>query len=127
MAAGWLATAWDQNAAMRVLSPVAVALEETAIGWVRELLGLPEGTGGVVVTGATMANFSALAAARHMLLKRLDWNVEDDGLYGAPEVTVAVSEEAHSSLLKALALLGLGKKRVVRVPVDGQGRMRADA
>jgi len=127
MAAGWLVTAWDQNAAMRVLSPVAVALEETAIGWVRELLGLPEGTGGVVVTGATMANFCALAAARHAILKRAGWNVEDDGLYGAPEITVVVGEEAHSSLLKALALLGLGKKRVVRVPVDGQGRMRADA
>jgi glutamate/tyrosine decarboxylase-like PLP-dependent enzyme len=127
MAAAWLVAAWDQNAAMRVLSPVAVALEETAIGWVRELLGLPDGVGGVVVTGATMANFCALAAARHTLLKRAGWNVEDDGLFGAPEITVVVSEEVHSSLLKALALLGLGKKRVVRVPVDGQGRMRADA
>jgi glutamate/tyrosine decarboxylase-like PLP-dependent enzyme len=127
MAAGWLVNAWDQNAAMRVLSPVSVALEETAIGWVRELLGLPEGAGGVVVTGATMANFCALAAARHSLLKRAGWNVEDDGLFGAPEIRVVVGEEVHTSLLKALAMLGLGKKRIVRVPVDGQGRMRADA
>ena len=127
MAAGWLTAAWDQNAAMRVLSPVAVALEETAIGWVRELLGLPEGTGGVVVTGATIANFCALAAARHALLKRAGWNVEDDGLFAAPEITVVVGEEVHMSLLKALAMLGLGRKRVVRVPVDAQGRMRADA
>jgi glutamate/tyrosine decarboxylase-like PLP-dependent enzyme len=127
MAAGWLVNAWDQNAGMRVLSPVAVALEETAIGWVRELLGLPDGTGGAVVTGATMANFCALAAARHALLKRAGWNVEEDGLFDAPPITVVVGEEVHSSLLKALAMVGLGKKRVVRVPVDKQGRMRADA
>jgi glutamate/tyrosine decarboxylase-like PLP-dependent enzyme len=127
MAAGWLVNAWDQNAGLRVLSPVAVALEETAVGWVRELLGLPEGAGGVAVTGATMANFCCLAAARHMLLKRAGWNVEDDGLFGAPELKVVVGEEVHSSLVKALGMLGLGRKRVVRVPVDGQGRMRADA
>lgn len=126
-AAAWLAAAWDQNAGMRVLSPVSVALEETAIAWVRELLGLPHEANGALVTGATMANFSALAAARHALLARAGWNVEDDGLFGAPEITVIVGDEAHSSLLKALSMLGLGKKRVVRVPVDGQGRMRADA
>jgi glutamate/tyrosine decarboxylase-like PLP-dependent enzyme len=127
MAAGWLVNAWDQNAAMRVLSPVSVTLEETAIGWVRELLGLPAGATGICVTGATMANFCALAAARHTLLKRKGWNVEDDGLFGAPEIKVIVGDEAHSSLLKALAMLGLGKNRVIRVPVDGQGRMRGDA
>ena len=127
MAAGWLVNAWDQNAAMRVLSPVSAALEETAIDWVRDLLGLPAGTAGICVTGATMANFCALAAARHMLLKRKGWNVEEDGLFGAPEIKVVVADEAHSSLLKALALLGLGKNRVIRVPVDSQGRMRGDA
>jgi glutamate/tyrosine decarboxylase-like PLP-dependent enzyme len=74
-----------------------------------------------------MANFCALAAARHALLKRAGWNVEDDGLFGAPEITVVVGDEVHTSLLKALAMLGLGKKRIVRVPVDAQGRMRADA
>ena len=127
MAAGWLVNAWDQNAAMRVLSPVAVALEETAIGWVSDLLGLPEGTTGICVTGATMANFCALAAARHAVLKRRGWDIEEDGLFGAPEIKVVVGDEVHSSLLKALALLGLGKNRVVRVPVDSQGRMRSDA
>jgi len=127
LAASWLVSAWDQNAAMRVLSPVSVALEETAIDWVRDLLGLPVGTTGICVTGATMANFCALAAARHSLLKRKGWNVEEDGLFGAPEIKVVVADEAHSSLLKALALLGLGKNRVIRVPVDGQGRMRGDA
>jgi glutamate/tyrosine decarboxylase-like PLP-dependent enzyme len=127
LAAAWLVTAWDQNAAHHVQSPVAAQLEETAIDWVRELMGLPEGTGGAVVAGATMANFSGLAAARHILLKRAGWDVEADGLFGAPPVTVVVGEEVHQSVIKALGMLGLGRKRVVRVPVDGQGRMRADA
>ena len=127
MAAAWLVNAWDQNAAFQVQSPVAITLEETALEWVREMFGLPEGTGGAVVTGATMANFSALAAARHSLLGRAGWDVEADGLFGAPPVTVVVGEEVHSSLIKALGMLGLGRNRVVRVPVDGQGRMRADA
>ena len=127
MAAAWLVTAWDQNAAMRVQSPVAAALEETALDWVRQMLGLPEGCGGAVVTGATMANFCGLAAARNALLKRAGWDVENDGLFGAPPLTVVIGEEAHSSLIKSLGMLGLGRSRVVRVPVDGQGRMRADA
>jgi len=127
LAASWLVSAWDQNSAMHVQSPAAVELEETAIDWVRDLLGLPEGCGGAVVTGATMANFSALAAARHALLERAGWDVEGDGLFGAPQITVVIGDEAHSSLIKALGLLGLGRCRVVRVPTDGQGRMRADA
>jgi glutamate/tyrosine decarboxylase-like PLP-dependent enzyme len=127
LAAAWLVSAWDQNAAMRVQSPVAVALEETALEWVRQMLLLPEGCGGAVVTGATMANFCGLAAARHALLERAGWDVENDGLFGAPAITVVIGEEAHSSLIKALGMLGLGRSRVVRVPVDGQGRMRADA
>jgi glutamate/tyrosine decarboxylase-like PLP-dependent enzyme len=127
LAAAWLATAWDQNAAHHAQSPVAAQLEETAIDWVRELFGLPEGTGGAVVTGATMANFSGLAAARHTLLERAGWDVEADGLFGAPPITVVVGEEVHQSVIKALGMLGMGRKRVVRVPVDGQGRMRADA
>ncbi len=127
LAASWLVSTWDQNAAFFVQSPVAVTLEEVALEWVRQLLGLPEGTGGAVVTGATMANFSALAAARHALLAKAGWDVEADGLFGAPPITVVVSEEAHASVGKALGLLGLGRNRVVRVPVDGQGRMRADA
>ena len=127
MAAGWMVSAWDQNAAMNVQSPTAAALEETAIEWTRDMLGLPEGTAGAVVTGATMANFCSLAAARHKLLERAGWDVENDGLFGAPELTVVIGEEAHSSLIKALGMLGLGRKRVVRVPVDGHGRMRADA
>ena len=127
LAASWLVSAWDQNAAHHAQSPVAAELEETAIDWVREIFGLPAGTGGAVTTGATMANFSALAAARHTLLQRAGWDVEADGLFGAPPITVVVGEEVHQSVVKALGLLGLGRKRVVRVPVDSQGRMRADA
>jgi len=127
LAAAWLVSAWDQNAAFQVQSPVNAALEETALGWVRELLGLPEGCGGAVVTGATMANFCCLAAARHALLTRAGWDADNDGLFGAPPITIVVGEEVHASLVKALGLLGLGRKRVVRVPTDGQGRMRADA
>lgn len=127
LAAAWMVSAWDQNAAMHCQSPTAITLEDVALGWVRELLGLPEGTGGAVVTGATMANFCGLAAARRALLERAGWDAESDGLFGAPEITVVIGGEAHSSVIKALGMLGLGRNRVVRVPVDDQGRMRADA
>jgi glutamate/tyrosine decarboxylase-like PLP-dependent enzyme len=126
VAATWIASAWDQNAALRVMSPVAAALEDVALGWVRDALGLPAECGGSVVTGASMANFSGLAAARHALLERSGWDVENDGVFGAPQLTVVVGDEVHASLLKALGLLGLGRKRVIRVPADEQGRMRAD-
>ena len=126
VATNWLATAWDQNAGPSSGSPVATALEDIAIQWIRELLGLPAGTGGTFVTGASMANFCGLAAARHALLDRLGWNVERDGLFGAPPITVVVGEEAHAALLKALSLLGLGRERVIRIPTDPQGRMRPD-
>lgn len=127
IAAGWLATAWDQNACFRSASPIAAALEDVALGWIGDVLGLPAGFGGAFVTGATMANFSGLAAARHALLARLGWDVEANGLFGAPELRVVVGEEVHVSLLKALAMLGLGRDRVIRVPVDRQGRMRPEA
>jgi len=127
MAASWLVSAWDQNAAFFVQSPTAITLEEVALEWVRDLLNLPAGTGGAVVTGATMANFSALAAARHKILEQQGWDVESEGLFGAPPINVVVGEEVHASVVKALGMLGLGRNRVVRVPVDGQGRMRADA
>ncbi|MFN0102364.1 MAG: pyridoxal phosphate-dependent decarboxylase family protein [Bryobacteraceae bacterium] len=127
LAASWMVSAWDQNAALRVMSPTAAAFEDTALEWTRELLGLPAGSAGAVVTGATMANFTGLAAARHALLDRAGWDVENEGLFGAPPLTVVVGEEVHVSLVKALGLLGLGRRRVVRVPVDEQGRMKADA
>jgi len=127
LAANWLAGAWDQNAGMIVGSPVAAQLEDVAMGWLLDLLGLPAGCGCGVVTGATMANFGGLAAARHALLARAGWDAESQGLFGAPPITVIVGEEVHVSVLKALTLLGLGRDRVTRVPVDGQGRMIAGA
>ncbi|HXV85507.1 MAG TPA: pyridoxal-dependent decarboxylase [Gemmatimonadales bacterium] len=126
VAANWLAGAWNQNAGIVVLSPVAARLEEVAIRWITELFGLPAGTGAGFVTCATQANFSGLAAARHALLAGQGWNVETQGLFGAPPITVVVGDEVHVSVLKALTLLGMGRERVVRVPVDRQGRMRAD-
>lgn len=127
LAANWLAGAWDQNAAMQVMSPVAARLEEVVLEWMVDVLGLPPGSGAGFVTGTTMANFSALAAARTALLKRAGWDVEEDGLFGAPPIHVVVSDEVHVSLLKALSMLGLGRSRVTRVPVDDQGRIRLDA
>ena len=127
VAANWLAAAWDQNAAFHSVTPAAALLEQVSLRWLVELLGLPGGCGAGFVTGATTANLGALAAARHAVLTKAGWNVEAEGLFGAPPVTVIVGEEAHSTLFKALGILGLGRKRVVRVPVDGQGRMRADA
>lgn len=127
MAASLLAGVWDQNGAYRVMSPVAAALEEVSAGWLCDLFGLPAGAGAGFTTGATMANLTALAAARHAVLRSAGWDVEQDGLFGAPAIRVVVGGEVHASVLKALSLLGLGRARVERVAVDSQGRMRADA
>ena len=127
MAANMLACVWDQNAVLETASPVASFIEEVCRKWLVALLGLPSQTAAGFVTGATMANFTGLAAARHALLDRQGWDVESRGLFGAPEIRVIVGEEVHVSLLKALSMLGLGRDRVVRVPADDQGRMRADA
>jgi glutamate/tyrosine decarboxylase-like PLP-dependent enzyme len=126
MAASWLASAWDQNAGLRVMSPVGVELEDVVLGWICEALNLPAGCDGGLVTGATTANFTALAAARYALLKKAGWDVAEDGMFGAPPIEVVVGAEAHASVLKALSLAGLGKRRVTIVEADGQGRMRAD-
>jgi len=125
LAANWLAGAWDQCPGLFAASPIGTVLEEVSLGWLLDVLKLPPGSGGAFVTGATMANFSALAAARHSVLARAGWDVEADGLFGAPPITVVVGDEAHPSLIKALGMLGLGRSRLVRVPVDDQGRMRA--
>jgi glutamate/tyrosine decarboxylase-like PLP-dependent enzyme len=127
LAAGVLAGAWDQNTAKAAVTPGTAKVEDVALRWLLEALSLPSGAGGAFVTGATMANFTALAAARHAVLARAGWDVERRGLYGAPPMTLVVGAEVHVSVLKALALLGLGRERVVTVPVDGQGRMRPDA
>lgn len=125
LAANWLAGAWDQNTALYNITPATSHLEKVALGWLLDVLGLPGNAGAGFVTGATAANFTCLAAARHSVLKRAGWNVEAQGLFGAPEITVVIGDEAHPTLIKSLGLLGLGRNRVVRVPVDNQGRMNA--
>lgn len=127
LAANWLAAAWDQNTGLYKVTPGTAYLEIVALRWLLEVLKLPLQSGGAFVTGATVANFTALAAARHAVLKNAGWNVEAEGLFGAPPITVIIGEEAHPTLFKSLGLLGLGRSRVVKVPVDGQGRMRAEA
>jgi len=126
VAANMIATAWDQNSARSDVTPGTARVEAVALRWLVEVLALPAGTAGGFVTGATLANFTALAAARHALLAREGWDVEARGLFGAPEIEVVVGAEVHVSVHKALSLLGLGKARVTVVPADAQGRMRAD-
>jgi glutamate/tyrosine decarboxylase-like PLP-dependent enzyme len=127
LGANWLASAWNQNAGLYATSPLGARLEDTALRWTRELLGLPEGAEGGFVSGCTMANFTGLAAARHALLASVGWDVEEQGLSGAPPIRVVVGDEVHVSMLKAISLAGLGRGRVVRVPVDSQGRMKSDS
>jgi glutamate/tyrosine decarboxylase-like PLP-dependent enzyme len=127
VAANWLASAWDQNSGLFTTTPATAQLEQVSLNWLLDLFKLPPTCGGAFVTGATMANFTALAAARHSVLKHAGWNVEADGLFGAPPITLVVGEEVHPTLLKSLGLLGLGRNRLVKVAVDSQGRMRPDA
>jgi glutamate/tyrosine decarboxylase-like PLP-dependent enzyme len=124
LAANWLAGAWDQNTAFYNATPATAVLEAVSLRWVLDLLGLPKDCAGAFVSGATMANFTALAAARNAVLRKAGWNVEAQGLFGAPPITVLVGEEAHPTLFKSIGLLGLGRSRLTRVPVDGQGRLQ---
>lgn len=125
LAANWLAGAWDQCPGLFAASPIGTVLEEVSLRWLLDVLKLPADCGAAFVTGATVANFTALAAARHRVLANVGWDVEADGLFGAPPITVVVGDEAHPSVIKALGMLGLGRSRIKRVPVDGQGRMLA--
>lgn len=118
-----MATVWDQNAGLYLMSPVAAVLEEISSSWLIDLMGFPKQTAVGFVTGATMANFTALAAARHRLLEKAGWNVEARGLFHAPEITVITGEEVHVSILKALNLIGFGRERIIRVPADKEGRI----
>ncbi len=127
LAADWLTSTWDQNAALYAAGPAASVIEEVAGAWLTELFGLPEETSFGFVTGCQMAHFTALAAARHHVLKTAGWDVEADGLIGAPPMRVVVGEERHTTIDRALRFLGLGAASLRSVPVDGQGRMRPDA
>jgi glutamate/tyrosine decarboxylase-like PLP-dependent enzyme len=124
LAADWLASTYDQNAAFHVLSPTAAALELVCAGWLLDLLGLPDDASVGFTTGAQMANVAGLAAARGEVLRRVGWDVDADGLHGAPPITVVVGEERHATIGRALRFLGLGERRVVVVPADDQGRMQ---
>jgi len=126
-AVDWLTTAWNQNAALNALSPAAAAAEQVAGEWMLELLGLPATASFGLPTGAGIGNAVGIAAGRHAVLDRLGWDVEARGLYGAPEISVLIGDEGHATLLTALQYLGLGRDRVIRIPTDEQGQMRADA
>ena len=127
LAANWLSTSWEQHGGFQVASPGSTLIERVAMRWIVELLGLPHDCQGGFVTGTTAAHIASLAAARDSLLDRVGWNARTDGMFGAPPITVVVGAETHSTLFKALGVVGLGRGRVLRVPVDSQGRMRADA
>jgi glutamate/tyrosine decarboxylase-like PLP-dependent enzyme len=125
--ADWLASAWDQMSGLYISSPAAAVAELVVAGWLRELLGLPEGAAVGLTTGCQMANFAGLAAARQHVLAGAGWDAKVQGLQGAPKVRVLIGEEAHPTLTLALSYLGLGSGTAERIAVDDQGRMRADA
>src|SRR5688572_10343281 len=125
LAANWFASAWDQNTGLFNSTPATATLEQVALKWLLDVLQLPRDCAGAFVTGTTVAHITALAAARHAVLKKTGWDVEANGLFGAPPITVITSAEAHPTLFKALGVVGLGRSRVVRIPVDSQGRMLA--
>jgi glutamate/tyrosine decarboxylase-like PLP-dependent enzyme len=127
LAADWLTSAWDQNAGLYAAAPAASVVEEVCGAWLIELLGLPEDASFGLVTGCQMANFTALAAARHSVLEGVGWDVEASGLSGAPPIRVIVGEERHVTIDRALRFLGLGTANLRTVPADGHGRMRAGA
>ena len=127
VAADWLVSAWDQNAALHVMSPAMASIEDAAAGCVLDLLGLPSSASVGFVTGATMANVTCLAAARHEVLRRAGWDVEADGFQRAPSLRVIAGGSAHASIDSAARLLGFGTANLIRVGADGQGRMIPDA
>ena len=126
LAADWLTSTWDQNSGIFVAGPAASVVEEVVGDWLVELLRLPKGTSIGLTTGCQMAHFTCLAAGRHRVLARSGWDVEERGLFGAPEITVVVGSEAHATIPTALQYLGLGRSRVITVGSDDQGRMRLD-
>jgi len=127
LAADWLVSTWDQNTGIYALSPLVSVVEQITGSWLRELAGLPSTMSFGFTTGCQMANFTALAAARHRVLREAGWDVEANGLFGAPPIDVIVNDEAHYTIFMALRLLGLGANRVHRIPTDEQGRMRTEA
>jgi glutamate/tyrosine decarboxylase-like PLP-dependent enzyme len=125
LAADWLVSSWDQNSALRAVTPATVAAEELVDRWLLDLLGLPPGAGVGMVTGATMSNFTCLATARDTVLRRAGWDVKVRGLVGSPGVRVLVGGERHDSIDKVLRFLGLGEPEPVEA--DDQGRIEVAA
>jgi len=123
LAARWLSDTWDQNAGLYVMSPIASKLEQVCKRWLTELFNLPRSTVAALVGGTSIATFCGLAAARYTILERLGWDVNAKGLFGAPYFRVVVSEQAHGTVFKALALLGIGRDILEIVPADSQGRL----
>ena len=127
LAADWLTSTWDQNAGLFATAPAAAVVEEVAGAWLKDLLGLPAGASFALVTGCQMAHATCLAAARHSLLAKRGWDVEQEGLSGAPAIRILTSTEKHGTILRTARLLGLGEKHIVNLPADEEGRLRADA
>jgi glutamate/tyrosine decarboxylase-like PLP-dependent enzyme len=127
LAAKWLSAVWDQNAALAITSPIAAQLEAVCESWLVNLFGLPADTAAGFVGGSAVATLCGLAAGRNELLRRQGWDVNTDGLFGAPHLRVIVGQQAHATVFKALSLLGLGRNRVEVVPADSQGRLIADS
>ena len=126
LASRWMSDAWDQNSAMFVHSPTTSKLEDVSEKWVNELLGFPKDTAVGFVTGSSLAIMCGLAAGRNKLLKNLDWDVTKKGLFGAPKLTIIVSEEVHSTDMKMLTVLGLGQENIIKIPTDNNGAIRVD-
>jgi glutamate/tyrosine decarboxylase-like PLP-dependent enzyme len=126
LAADWLTSVWDQNAALHACGPSAAVVEEVCGHWLKDLMGLPKTSGFALTTGTSMAHFTCLNAARHAVLAARDWNVERRGLCGAPRIRVLSGSERHGSVDRAVQLLGLGRDSIVELPVDTHGVVRAD-
>jgi glutamate/tyrosine decarboxylase-like PLP-dependent enzyme len=127
LAADWMTSAWDQNAGLYACGPAAAVVEEVAGEWLKDLFGLPKSASFALVTGCQMAHVTALAAARHQVLERAGWNVERDGLSGAPSIRILTSTEQHATVPRAARLLGLGTGCIDMLPCDDEGRLRSDA
>ncbi|HEY2018549.1 MAG TPA: aminotransferase class V-fold PLP-dependent enzyme, partial [Bryobacteraceae bacterium] len=127
LAADWLSSAWDQNAGIHVSGPAAAVVEEVAGAWIKDILGLPAGASFAFVTGCQMAHATCLAAARNAVLARHGWDVERQGLFGAPAIRLLMSEERHGSVDRAVRLLGMGLNQIHRLPADEEGGLRPDA
>jgi glutamate/tyrosine decarboxylase-like PLP-dependent enzyme len=127
MAADWLASAWDQNAVLYATGPAAAIAEETVGAWLKDIFGIPADASFALVTGCQMAHATCLAAARHAILGKRGWDVEQRGLFGAPPIRILSGQDRHGSSARAIRLLGIGLGQIVDLPTDEDGRLRADA